>query len=157
MRKDPRLSPRCFALALLFAGLLIPAVISSPLGEEQTMQERRPVVLGLAESVEVINPVSGKTIRVRAKIDTGANSSSIDTEVAEQLGVDLDDAKKRKFRSALGREARPIVDLEMRIGGRTIRTSMSVDDRSKLKYEMLVGAKDLQGFLVDPARRDPAR
>ncbi len=91
-------------------------------------------------------------IVVLAKVDTGAWSSSIDKAFAKQLGL----LKKnkvlwyRKKLSALGEEERPVIPLTFWIAGRKIRTNVTVSDRKLLRYQLLVGRADLQGFLVSP-------
>ncbi len=111
--------------------------------------------IGAAEEVKVIGS-DGKRNKVMAKIDTGAWSSSIDHDFAESLGL----LKKRnilwyggkvgKKISALGEEKRPVIAVTFWLAGRKVATKMSVANRSKLTYKVLLGRTDLQGFLVKP-------
>ncbi|MCA1716032.1 MAG: retropepsin-like domain-containing protein, partial [Actinobacteria bacterium] len=86
-----------------------------------------------------------------AKIDTGAGYSSIDEDLAEDLGIDLDDPEDEvEIESANGEEKRPLVRLRIRIAGRTLDTRVTVTDRSELSKDVLVGSRDLDGFLIKP-------
>ncbi len=118
-----------------------------PVTEAEPTDE--PVVVGRTEWIELHNAESRNRVEVRAKVDTGADSSSIDTALAQQLGFDLTKAEKIIVRSALGREERPVINLRMRVGGRRIETCVMVNDRSNLDHPALLGARDLQGFLID--------
>lgn len=106
--------------------------------------------IGAAEEVKVYGV--DKRIKVKAKIDTGAWSSSIDKKLAEELGL-LDKENILWFGkkiSAIGEERRPIIEVKFSLAGRKIITKMSVSNRSKLTYKVLIGRTDLQGFLVKP-------
>src|SRR3989339_405317 len=97
------------------------------------------------EDVEVLG-VNGKTMVVRAKIDTGADSSSIDRELAEQLGLlDSDNfLYDEYFRNALGRKKREVVGVKFVMVGRKVATRVSIADRSRLRTKFLVGRRDLK-------------
>ncbi|HKB88516.1 MAG TPA: sugar-transfer associated ATP-grasp domain-containing protein [Patescibacteria group bacterium] len=106
------------------------------------------------KAVEEVKVLSSdlKRIPVLAKIDTGAWSSAIDKKFAKEIGI-LDKSKilwyKRKL-SALGEEERPVIPVTFWIAGRKIKTDMTVADRKLLRYQILIGREDLQGFLVSP-------
>ena len=87
---------------------------------------------------------------VRAKIDTGADSSSIDRELAEQLGLlDSDNfLYDEYFRNALGRKKREVVGVKFVMVGRKVATRVSIADRSRLRTKFLVGRRDLKDFVV---------
>lgn len=90
--------------------------------------------------------------RVAAKIDTGAWRTSISEELAKELGL-LDDSNilwTKKVRSSLGVQERPIVSMTFWLGGQKIVTAASVAKRMALKYSVIIGRKNLKGFLVDP-------
>jgi len=101
------------------------------------------------EEIEVQSFV-GEREKVKAKIDTGAFRTSIDHELARKLGllnpenVILD----RYYKSALGREKRPLIELVFWLKGKKVKTAASVADRSKMKRPMIIGRRDLGGFLV---------
>jgi len=107
--------------------------------------------IGAAEEVKV-RGADGKRIKVMAKVDTGAWSSSIDKELAENLGLLNKDNilwYGRKL-SAMGEERRPVIAVTFWLAGRKIATKMSVANRKKLTYKILLGRTDLGGFLVKP-------
>jgi alpha-L-glutamate ligase-like protein len=96
---------------------------------------------------------SGKKVAVPAKIDTGAWRTSIDKTLASDLGLlDADNVLWHKnVRSSLGKEERPIVNLTFWLKGKKIKTAAGVSDRSRLRKPVIVGRKDLVGFLVNPS------
>jgi hypothetical protein len=51
------------------------------------------VIRGEEELIELSAREGEETVEVLAKIDTGAGHSSIDEDLAENLGIDLDDPK----------------------------------------------------------------
>ncbi len=141
---------RSFIVPLAFlAGLAVAGVAMRLAVPEEVEPAGDAVVVGRVEWVELHNTANRNRTEVRAKIDTGADGSSIDTALAQQLGFDLANAPKKIVKSALGREERPIVNLAIRVGGRRIETRATVNDRANLETPMLLGARDLEGFLVD--------
>lgn len=114
---------------------------------------------------------------VKAKIDTGARSSSIhafDLEVEERDGQDwvrfsihpwqksdddhveltLPVLDRREVRSSNGQtETRYAVALDVTLAGRTITTVMTLSNRDEMGFRMLVGREALErGFLVDASK-----
>ncbi|HWA51589.1 MAG TPA: sugar-transfer associated ATP-grasp domain-containing protein [Patescibacteria group bacterium] len=109
------------------------------------------LTIGASEEIKV-RDANGHWIKVLAKVDTGAWSSSIDREFAKKLGL-LEKEKilfyRRKL-SALGENNWPVINVSLRLAGKRIKTTMGVSDRSKLTFKVLIGRTDLQGFLVKP-------
>lgn len=93
---------------------------------------------------------NGKREVVRAKIDTGADGSSIDRLLADELGLlEADNILYYDyFRNALGRKKREIVGVMFVMAGRKIKTQISIADRSRLRTKMIVGRRDLKQFAV---------
>jgi alpha-L-glutamate ligase-like protein len=110
-------------------------------------------VLGIIEPVKIITENTQKT--VDAKMDTGAFRSSIDLNLAKELNVPLDGDRKVFIKSASGQKFRPLVNVTLELAGRKITTDVSVVDRSHLAYQIIVGRKDLKGFMIDPERSMP--
>lgn len=109
--------------------------------------------LKIVEKVKIY-PLKGKAVTVGARIDTGAVRSSVDRKLAEDLGLLVEDnilwKRRYAYRSAAGKQSRPVIGLTLRIAGRKIKTSASVADRSRLTTPLLIGRNDLEGFLVSP-------
>lgn len=105
--------------------------------------------VGAFEEVEVIGH-NGKREVVRAKIDTGADGSSLDRVLAEELGLLESDniLYYDYFRNALGRKKREIVGVTFLMAGRKMKTQISIADRSRLRTKMLIGRRDLKQFAV---------
>ena len=108
------------------------------------------VNLGKSKTMGIKNKKE-RVVEVRAKIDTGAFRSSIDEDLAKELGL-LDEGNVlyyRHYRSALGKsKERPVVSLTFWLKGKRIDTAVSVADRRKLRTKVLIGRKDLKGFLI---------
>lgn len=105
--------------------------------------------VGGYEEVEVMG-LNGKSEMVHAKIDTGADGSSIDRVLAKELGL-LESENilyYDYFRNALGRKKREIVGVIFVMAGRKIKTQISIADRSRLRTKMLIGRRDLKQFAV---------
>jgi len=94
--------------------------------------------------------------KVVAKIDTGAWRTSVNQKLAEDMGLLADDniLWTKKVRSSLGTEVRPVINLRFKLAGKKIATPASVAKRKSLKYQVIIGRKNLKGFLVDP-KLDP--
>lgn len=106
-------------------------------------------ILGAVEEVEILSPLS--SYKVLAKIDTGTWRSSISLEIARKLGIE-DSQTKIKVKSSFGEESRSIVPLTFMIKGEKIDTEVKLADRSQMKYEMIIGRKDLKKFIIDPSK-----
>ena len=106
------------------------------------------------KATEIVGVLSfdKKKVDVQAKIDTGAWGTSIDRQLAKDLGL----YKKgevlwyKKSISALGSEKRPVINITFWLSGRKIVTTATIANRENLTYKMIVGRNDLIGFLVDP-------
>ena len=87
-----------------------------------------------------------------ARIDTGAAKSSIDTELAEKLGLEV--VGKRTIRNVFGRNTRNVVKLKVEIGGKTMQSLFTIADRQHMSYHILIGRNILKkGFLIDPSMK----
>jgi alpha-L-glutamate ligase-like protein len=108
--------------------------------------------LKTVEDVKVYG--KGKSVKIKARVDTGAVRSSIDEELAGRLGLLEEDnilwRRRYAYRSASGKQSRPVIGLSFRLGGRKIATTASVANRKRLTTPLLIGRNDLQGFLVSP-------
>ncbi|MDD3679866.1 MAG: hypothetical protein PHX72_03375 [Candidatus Shapirobacteria bacterium] len=110
-----------------------------------------PKIVNLTEEVKIV--AQDKTrVSVATKVDTGADRSAIDEDLARKLGLLSKDniIYHARYRSALGKSRRPIIALEYYLAGQKINSMVSVTDRSKLRTKFLVGARDLTGFVIRP-------
>jgi len=108
------------------------------------------VVIGLAEKVSVKHHNGRKS--VVAKIDTGATKSSIDTNLAAELRLGPV-IKSKLVKSAHGSKLRPIIEAEIELAGKKIRSEFTLADRAHMKYRILIGQNILKdGFLIDPTK-----
>ena len=105
--------------------------------------------IGVFEDVYVENQLRDKQL-VQAKIDTGAFRTSIDAVLAQDLGLLRKDnvLMTKQFGSALGQHTRQVIGITFYLGDKKIETSASVADRSDLKRQMIIGRRDLNGFVV---------
>ncbi|OGY11769.1 MAG: hypothetical protein A3A58_00825 [Candidatus Blackburnbacteria bacterium RIFCSPLOWO2_01_FULL_41_27] len=94
----------------------------------------------------------GQKIEVQAKVDSGAWRTSVDWTLAEKLGLlkESNILGTRKVRNPLGEERRPIIGLTFWLGGKKISTAAGVSFRGHLKKKVIIGRRDLTGFLVQP-------
>lgn len=118
--------------------------------------------------------LGGEGIVVQAKLDTGADVSSLHAahvrrfqrDGAEWVGFDVtgEDGRVVHFEQPLvrsarvrsatgGRQQRPVVRIEVCLGGVSGLTEVNLVDRSAMSERLLVGRSFLNGrFLVDSAR-----
>ncbi len=114
-------------------------------------RKRRRDELKVFETVKVLGPGRKKT-EVETKIDSGAFRTSIDRSLAKKLGL----LKKKNilftthFESALGKQNRPVVGLTFWLGGKKLVTTASVAKREKLRRKLIVGRRDLKGYIIRP-------
>lgn len=122
------------------------------------------VIIGEVEEVQLL-PVG---VVLPARIDTGAAETSL---AARELKVKRRVATFRlppeydgallsfplrhwvRVRSNLGLERRPVVEMQLCVGSKRIRTLVNLDDRQGLHFPLLIGRDTLGGnFLVDVQR-----
>ncbi len=104
-------------------------------------------VIGFYEDVLI----DGKIIR--AKIDTGAGVSSIDSDLASILNVGPVIGRAAVVNTH-GRAVRPVVMLKIEIAGRIVESKFNIADREHLRYPVLIGKNILrQNFIIDPKKR----
>ncbi len=118
--------------------------------EEELEEISGRKVIGINEPIEVLDKDKNK-YPTMAKIDTGAYRSTICRSLAKELEID-EIISSKKARGALGAEERPIVNLSFVLDKRLVSTEAFIADRSEMKYDIIIGRKDLKRFLVDPAK-----
>ena len=127
--------------------------------------QEKEITLGKVEDI-ILLPWG---LKLPARIDTGAAKSSLyaqelriwnniaEFKMAEKygdLGIQLPIVEWRHLRTREGLKRRPVVELEICIGPKRLRTKVVLDDRAGLKYPFLVGRNTLSGiFIVNPKKR----
>jgi hypothetical protein len=107
-------------------------------------------------------------VQFPARVDTGAATSSIDVCEISVKGKEvhftlagrcgghrliLPLVEMRRIQTSEGSDERPVVEMELCIGSRSIRTPVTLNDRSRLEFPFLVGRNILEGnFIVDVSR-----
>ena len=123
------------------------------------------ITLGAVEDV-ILLPWG---VRLPARIDTGAAKSSLDArelviqdgmaefKLPQEFGgvqLRLPIIEWKHIRSPDGRQQRPVVELELCIGSKRIRSKVNLTDRSMVKYPLILGRNFLRkNFVVDVKRR----
>lgn len=134
--------------------------------------KKRPII-GPVEEV-VISKGGHKKHRVLARIDTGADFSTICEKLAKKIGFEHIVSELRKVeriikrpvkyvkqevdilknikgvtgvvlvRQASGLTRRVFVPLSIKLAKKTIKTQVTIIKRTHMKYPMIIGRKDLQ-------------
>ncbi|MFC1727736.1 sugar-transfer associated ATP-grasp domain-containing protein [Patescibacteria group bacterium] len=120
---------------------------------DRVMAEEGVKILSIFEDVK-IRGSDKKRIPVSAKIDTGAWRTSVDYKLARRLGLLRREniLWRKKVRSSIGKTSRPVINLTYFLAGRKIETIAGVSNREHMSYPLLIGRKDLTGFLVKPRK-----
>ncbi len=136
-----------FAMAMVF--FLAPGMTNA---EEK-------ITIGLVEDV-ILLPWG---VNLPARIDTGAATSSLDAreltiqdnmadfKLPDKYGgvqMRLPIIDWRFVRSAEGRERRPIVEMDLCIGPKKLRIRVNLNDRSMVKYPLIIGRNALKEYFV---------
>jgi hypothetical protein len=112
-------------------------------------QKKEKIIVGLTEQITLIGQ---KKKNVIAKIDTGADKSSIDLRLAAELKLGPV-VKVSLIKSASGSRKRPIITSNVVFAGRKMKVYFSIADRAHMKYRVLIGRNILKkGFLIDPSK-----
>ena len=109
--------------------------------------DARPILKSV-ESVVFLSEV--RTHKVLALVDTGAELSSLDTELAHSLGLDQNILREVLVRNAHGVSKRPVVKLRFLLQGKVHEAEFTLVSRSAMSHAVLLGRQSLHGFLVDP-------
>ena len=118
--------------------------------EEELEELSGKRIIGIKEPIEILDS-KGEKHKTTTKIDTGAYRTSICQSLAKKLGL-IKTVKYKKVRSALGKEERQIIDLSFILDKRRVSTEAFVANREEMKFDIIIGRKDLKKFLVDPAK-----
>ena len=147
----------CRSLALLW--LLMGVAFFQPSADAAIVEQK--ITLGEVEEI-ILLPWG---VRLPARIDTGAAQSSIDAQGLKIRDATAEFHLPKKYgglrlrlpvkgwhdvRSSEARERRPLVEMELCIGPKRVRTKVSLNDRSRVKYPFIIGRDVLKdNFVVD--------
>jgi len=106
-----------------------------------------PITLSVYEKIIFMHNDKQKTFS--AKIDSGAYRTAIDWSVAKDLELPIL-SKKIWIDSANGKQLREAAKVEFTLAGKRIRTIATVTHREHLQYPVIIGRKDMKGFIIDP-------
>ena len=112
--------------------------------------------------------LTARELQIVKLVATGARNLEIKENMAEfdlrqtyggtHLSVPI--VEWRGFVNSSGHELRPVVEMEICIASKRLRTQVNLNDRSGVAFPMLIGRRVLRGhFVVDVGRRSrlPAR
>ena len=113
------------------------------------MVEEKPII-GLMEEVVIVGPNKQKS--VKARIDTGAHTSSIDVKLAAELNLGPI-IETKNVRSASGVGLRPLIRANINMKGKNLESLFTIANRDHMKYSVLIGRNILRdgGFIIDPS------
>ncbi|HXY56684.1 MAG TPA: aspartyl protease family protein [Nitrososphaerales archaeon] len=114
-------------------------------------------VIRLVQRVTVAGP--GGEESVRAKVDTGADRTTVDEGLASRLNLVPTGSKVTIKASAAGKRVeRPLVIADVTLAGKAFRLRVGVADRSQMRFSVIIGRDILRSgdFLIDPSRKKPA-
>ena len=107
------------------------------------------VILGEEERVGLSTGKYEESTEVLAKIDTGARYSSIDRAPVKKRGADLKNPEDRvEIEFSFGDKVRSLVRVRIKVAEKTLNTLVTVADRDELSKNMLLGSRNLEGFMV---------
>ena len=93
---------------------------------------------------------------VRAKVDTGADRTTVDKVLAARLRLVPTGSKVAVKASTAGNKVeRPLVSADVTIAGKRFNLKVGVADRSQMRYAVIIGRDILRSgeFLIDPSPR----
>ncbi len=134
-------------------GVKIAKAIFAARFADRVMVEEGIKTIKVWEKVKIVTG-DKKKVEVTAKVDTGAWKTSIDKNLAEKLGI-LKASNvlwTKIYKSALGQEKRQVVNLSFLLAGRKIETIANIASRKNLRTPLIIGRRDLEGFLIKPER-----
>ena len=112
------------------------------------------MVIGRNVIVSVITPEGD--IEILAKVDTGAFSSSLDETFFKSLNLDEKVLKTKMVKNVHGEETRNVYEIDLIVKGVKVSSELNIFDRSQMKYQMILGRKDISKLdaIVDVKQKD---
>jgi RimK family alpha-L-glutamate ligase len=108
--------------------------------------------LGYTNEVAVSGTDGATT--VVAKADTGAKRTSIDADLAGDIGIGpICGTTSVRTGSGNGSETRPLVPVDLKVGPAWESVTASVADRSGMRFPMILGRDVLEAYTLDISQR----
>lgn len=107
-----------------------------------------PTTISAFEPVTFYNDGVEKTYN--AKIDSGAYRTAIDWQVVNDLKLEPLE-KKIVIEQANAKQQRPAVKIEFTLADKKFKSIATVTNRSHMNFPVIIGRKDLKGFLINPS------
>lgn len=144
---------------------VIPGIVPNSAKEKKIVRVMPSNVIGEVENI-YLPPMKSA---FQARIDTGATTSSIDVTDLKQFERDGDrwvsftienreTKEKQSFEKPLSKririrrsgenERRPIVEMDVKMGGEKFKADFTLAERSKFDYQALVGRNILSGRAI---------
>lgn len=109
--------------------------------------------IGIVEDTNVAG--YSDQIVVESKVDTGATRTSIDIELASNLGLGpIKDHVSVRTGSSKESKKRPVVPLSLKLSGLEHQIDVSVEDREHMEYDLILGRDILQDYQIVPELND---
>jgi hypothetical protein len=114
--------------------------------EEKSIKIKDKTIVGLYEYVTI----KGK--KIPARIDSGAVRSSIDADLAKELGI-KDIIGSKKIRNVHGSTLRPLVHINLVLCEKRLKADFTLQSRTNMKFKILIGQNILmEDFIIDPKK-----
>ena len=111
---------------------------------------KKKTIVGLTADIKLLGSKCTKT--VVARVDTGAEKSSVDLKLAAEVGLGTL-VKTTIIKSAHGSTHRPVIMGRVVFAGKKMSSYFTVADRGHMKYRLLVGQNIMKkGILIDPSK-----
>jgi len=110
-------------------------------------------IVGIIELVTVKGEKGMKT--VKAKLDTGTDRTCVDYDLAAEVGLGpLVDTIKVRSASGKNPETHILAEAEIIIHQQHFSLPVSLEDRSRMKHEVLIGRDllEMSVFLINPRK-----
>jgi len=146
---------------LIHVSVFLLSCLLFPVFEAASAQSEEKIAIGAVEEVMLLP----WRVKIPARIDTGATTSSLDARElttkdnmasfklpAQYGGIELQlpIVSWKNIRSADARERRPVVELDICLGSRLVRALVNLNDRSRMKYPLIIGRNVLkENFIID--------
>jgi hypothetical protein len=118
----------------------------------KSVSSEETITIGFTEQV-VVSGTSG-TKTVIAKSDSGAARTSIDLQLAADIGAGpIHTVSRVRSGSSKQSKTRPVVDLVIGIGGEQYTVAANIEDRTHMTHPLLLGRDVLKNYRLDVSRR----